>query len=525
MPSRKDSSKIPSQNSSNVEPTQCENLVENSPHSDHSQEISISNESNEPEFEFSLIQYPKILGLEELEMNDFSQFCKLTENWARENDENNDTILPSVINSEHIKEESEEDLKEVVEQLRNKNLLVTKAIYVLGEEMVQIRDENRYYKREIESLKHKMEQFEAIGGPSRPRRLQHLRQKRSVSSRSSSMGRVSEPRTRSSSRSSSGERGQSQNRSHSQERREYSQNEVPVSKKNSQNRSQGRERMTRNTQRSRSRSPHAHRIRMRPTVRSSKGGTNKSRHLNVSKTATLSKKPIQTERLECSDLQKLPLHEFELIGDSLSFYLANIISKVTKNVSKPYLKEQITLADLYKSIKPVTFTKSKAIVSMGQYELNFSTLQNEYVVQEMVKVIDLLIAEKCFEKIIILFPVIKPVAGNQKPVSRKQYFAYRQMFKSVCDQRQIPFWWTPSAVFLQRRKDEKHPGNKLKFDQDEDGNMIPVISKFYHRERGGKLKFYPKLMQKKQVLVEMNKLYNRKLMQIEAEDLEQKIEM
>ncbi|XP_065220927.1 serine/arginine repetitive matrix protein 1-like [Planococcus citri] len=373
------------------------------------------------------------------------------------------------------------------------------------------------------------EQFKTSKSLYRSCGSQYSRKETSVSKRTST-DPTYKRRTRSRSRSSSRESNQSQHRSHSHKPRE----QFEASKSLSRSCGSRYSRKETSVSKRKSPSPPAHRE--RPRIQSDKAASNsKSRHLespgivdkeqnryeskarldpgkltadpdnksSTSTKATPSKKPDQNERLESVDLQKFPYDEFEFIGDSLSHYLANAVRKTTAHVIKPYLKEQISLTDLYKSIKPVTFTKSKAIVSMAQFELNLTDTYYKTVQKKVKEVIDLLIG-KGFDKIIILFPVIKPVVENQEPVSMSSYFMYRQAFELVCDYKRVALWWTPAALFLQLTKDERCPG-KMTFDQDEDDNMIPIKCKFHHDKISGK--FYPDRDRKHEVLVEIDKLY------------------
>ncbi|CAG7826112.1 unnamed protein product, partial [Allacma fusca] len=112
--------------------------------------------------------------------------------------------------------------------------------------------------------------------------------------------------------------------------------------------------------------------------------------------------------------------------------------------------------------------------------------------------------QKGFEKIILLFPLVKPKTSASNPVSMDKYFAYRRALESLEDDV-VSFWWSPAALFLDLKRDSQDR-YKRQFRVDKDYNMMPVMHKFHLSRKNGR--YYPRFARKTELFQEMDKMYN-----------------
>ena len=164
----------------------------------------------------------------------------------------------------------------------------------------------------------------------------------------------------------------------------------------------------------------------------------------------------------------------------------------------------MTLTDLYQALEPAQFTKKKVILSMAQYELNHTSIEHEKLKKLLLSIIDLLI-EKGIERIITIFPVVKPPKPGKKPVKMDRYYAYHRAFEAACSDPKVTLWWSPAAVFIQLRNDKKQAG-RLNIAHDENFNVIPIAEKFKKTDNGN---YYPHFDRKREVFKEMNIIYQK----------------
>ncbi|CAG7723810.1 unnamed protein product, partial [Allacma fusca] len=173
------------------------------------------------------------------------------------------------------------------------------------------------------------------------------------------------------------------------------------------------------------------------------------------------------------------------------------------DITHPYLKEQISVSDLHKIISVTNFTRKKAILSLGQYEINYGGLDSRILKRIAAEIIELL-KEKGFTRIILLFPVIKPKTPGRKPVQMDTYYAYRRALQTLEDDI-VSFWWTPAAVFLDLKRDYRNHEMR-QFRVDKDFNMIPIQHKFHQNKKNGR--YFPSFSRKTEFLNELDKMYN-----------------
>lgn len=118
------------------------------------------------------------------------------------------------------------------------------------------------------------------------------------------------------------------------------------------------------------------------------------------------------------------------------------------------------------------------ILSLGQLELNYSKRPFESIEADIRKIVDCL-CMKGFEKIVILFPIVKPRIEGEKPVGLKRYIAFRRIFAKLAQDDRIAIWRNPSQLFLHREEAMNLSGSKYERPAvDEKYNVIPDQTKF-----------------------------------------------
>ena len=173
---------------------------------------------------------------------------------------------------------------------------------------------------------------------------------------------------------------------------------------------------------------------------------------------------------------------FEFIGDGIAHFLKR--NEIGRSVNLPiYLKDQISLEDLYNRLKPVEIVKKKVIISLGQLELNYSKKPFKCIEEAIKKVINL-ICNKGVESIVILFPIIKPKLGEEKSVRLNRYIEYRRMFAKLAQDDRVAIWREPSQILLLCEEVANLAGIKYQRPaKGEDGALTPLTEKFNYAEK------------------------------------------
>ncbi|KAL6952341.1 hypothetical protein U1Q18_044203 [Sarracenia purpurea var. burkii] len=208
-------------------------------------------------------------------------------------------------------------------------------------------------------------------------------------------------------------------------------------------------------------------------------------------------------------IDTMNINEYQLIGDSLAYFLARESLEPDSELQKcKYLKEQIPLETLYQAIEEANFDKKKAILSMGQLELNYSRKPNDCIEQTLLKIANLVL-DKGFEQVIVLFPVIKPRMLDEMPIGLNRYYAYRRAFERLSQDKRIRLWRSPAQLFLKMEEIPSTKPPRKRPEIDENKNLTPDKNKFYWSQNYRR--FYLARSMKKEVIDGLNFEYKKML--------------
>ncbi|XP_065218596.1 uncharacterized protein LOC135844359 [Planococcus citri] len=149
---------------------------------------------------------------------------------------------------------------------------------------------------------------------------------------------------------------------------------------------------------------------------------------------------------------------------------------------KPYLKEVILLKELAHEIENASFTKQHVLISMGDFELNNSSIDMKYVQNYFDRIIRLLV-NKQFKDILVIFPPVRPKAGDEPTTSFKRWLDFRHILLDVCSTRNVRYSLYP-AIFFAEVVENILVGIKYTVACDENDNVIPDKNCFYLNDKG-----------------------------------------
>lgn len=168
-----------------------------------------------------------------------------------------------------------------------------------------------------------------------------------------------------------------------------------------------------------------------------------------------------------------------LVGDGISYFIArnHKPEKDTRLKNCPLLRETFPLDRLLAVIKNTAITHKQVILCMGQYELNDVNVENKYASSLMKQIIEQ-INSYGVERIMLLFPLIKPPKNSRSDVSIGKVHAFRRIFHKLRF-KGVHFVKEPAMTFAKTQEYHESFGSPTRYAVDKNKSVIADCSKFY----------------------------------------------